>query len=197
MARCYAGTVLLEGTTLSEGRGTTRPLELFGAPELEPRRLLAAMADFGENVLGKGIVYGKDTPNFVGNRIGTFGITSVFHWMKEFGLGVTQVDKVFGPATGRPKSAIFRTADVVGLDTLAHVLTTVKESAAGIARAGRDEADCVLNALARGEQVLFPGGDGERGESVDKSSRFARRHPLRLPPRYNQPDAVALIRTGA
>ena len=44
MARCYAGTVLLEGTTLSEGRGTTRPLELFGAPELEPRRLLAAMA---------------------------------------------------------------------------------------------------------------------------------------------------------
>jgi 3-hydroxyacyl-CoA dehydrogenase len=86
------------------------------------------MAEFGEHVLGKGIVYAKDTPNFIGNRIGTFGMTSVFHWMKELGLGVTEVDKIFGPAMGRPKSAVFRTADVVGLDTMAHVLTTVAES---------------------------------------------------------------------
>ena len=87
-----------------------------------------AMADFGESVLGKGIVYAKDTPNFIGNRIGTFGMTSVFHWMEELGLSVTEVDKIFGPAMGRPKSAVFRTADVVGLDTMAHVLTTVAES---------------------------------------------------------------------
>ncbi len=87
-----------------------------------------AMADFGERTLGKGIVYAKDTPNFIGNRIGTFGMTSVFHWMQELGLGVTEVDKIFGPAMGRPKSAVFRTADVVGLDTMAHVLTTMAES---------------------------------------------------------------------
>ena len=104
-----------------------RLLEMVPCDDTDPD-LFRAMAEFGERVLGKGIVYGKDTPNFVGNRIGTFGMTSVFHWMGEFGLGVTETDKIFGPALGRPKSAVFRTADVVGLDTMAHVLTTVAES---------------------------------------------------------------------
>jgi 3-hydroxyacyl-CoA dehydrogenase len=104
-----------------------RLLEMVPCDDTDPD-LFRAMAEFGEHVLGKGIVYGKDTPNFVGNRIGTFGMTSVFHWMGEFGLGVTETDKIFGPALGRPKSAVFRTADVVGLDTMAHVLTTVAES---------------------------------------------------------------------
>jgi len=107
-----------------------RLLELVPCEDTDPA-LLDAMADFGENVLGKGIVFAKDTPNFIGNRIGTFGMTSVFHWMGEFGLGVAEIDKVFGPAMGRPRSAVFRTADVVGLDTLAHVLTTVREGAEG------------------------------------------------------------------
>ena len=104
-----------------------RLLEMVPCEDTDPD-LFQAMADFGENVLGKGIVYCKDTPNFVGNRIGTFGMTSVFHWMDKFGMGITETDKIFGPATGRPKSAVFRTADVVGLDTMAHVLTTVAES---------------------------------------------------------------------
>ena len=104
-----------------------RLLEMVPCDDTDPD-LFRAMAEFGDHVLGKGIVYGKDTPNFVGNRIGTFGMTSVFHWMGEFGLGVTETDKIFGPALGRPKSAVFRTADVVGLDTMAHVLTTVAES---------------------------------------------------------------------
>ncbi len=104
-----------------------RLLEMVPCDDTD-RTVFRALADFGEQVLGKGIVYAKDTPNFVGNRIGTFGMTSVFHWMTEMGLGVTEVDKIFGPAMGRPKSAVFRTADVVGLDTMAHVLTTVAES---------------------------------------------------------------------
>jgi 3-hydroxyacyl-CoA dehydrogenase len=104
-----------------------RLLEMVPCDDTD-RIMFRAMAEFGEHVLGKGIVYAKDTPNFIGNRIGTFGMTSVFHWMKELGLGVTEVDKIFGPAMGRPKSAVFRTADVVGLDTMAHVLTTVAES---------------------------------------------------------------------
>ena len=104
-----------------------RLLEMVPGDDMD-RTVFRALADFGEQVLGKGIVYAKDTPNFVGNRIGTFGMTSVFHWMTELGLGVTEVDKIFGPAMGRPKSAVFRTADVVGLDTMAHVLTTVAES---------------------------------------------------------------------
>ncbi len=101
-------------------------LELVPCEETDPE-VLAQMADFGSRVLGKGIVYGKDTPNFVGNRIGTFAMTSVFHWMTEMGMGVTQIDKIFGPAMGRPKSAIFRTADVVGLDTMDHVLRTIAD----------------------------------------------------------------------
>src|SRR5680860_1121415 len=87
-----------------------RLLELVPCEDTDPE-LLAAMVEFGANVLGKGIVFGKDTPNFVGNRIGTFGMTSVFHWMDQMGIGVTEADKIFGPATGRPKSAVFRTAD--------------------------------------------------------------------------------------
>lgn len=104
-----------------------RLLEMVPHADTDPD-LFAAMAEFGEHVLGKGVVFAKDTPNFIANRIGTFGMASVFHWMGEFGMGVTETDKIFGPAMGRPKSAVFRTADVVGLDTLAHVMTTVAES---------------------------------------------------------------------
>ena len=103
-----------------------RLLEMVPITDTDPD-VFAAMAQFGEQVLGKGIVYCKDTPNFVANRIGTFGMTSVFRWMEEFGVGVAEADVVFGPAAGRPKSAVFRTADIVGLDTMAHVIATIAE----------------------------------------------------------------------
>ncbi|MFZ0493597.1 MAG: 3-hydroxyacyl-CoA dehydrogenase/enoyl-CoA hydratase family protein [Acidimicrobiia bacterium] len=121
-------------------------LELVPGVDTDPA-VLAAMADFGSRTLGKGIVYGKDTPNFVGNRIGTFGMTSVFHWMEELGVGITEVDKIFGPATGRPKSAIFRTADVVGLDTMAHVLRTVADGSTDDPWRDRFVPPAVLTAL--------------------------------------------------
>jgi len=85
------------------------------------------VAAFGDKVLGKGIVYCKDTPNFIANRIGTYGMASVFRHMREEGLSVEQVDAIFGAAMGRPKSAVFRTADVVGLDTLRHVFDNLHE----------------------------------------------------------------------
>ncbi len=103
-----------------------RLLEIVPCEDTDPE-VFAAMADFGENVLGKGIVYAKDTPNFIANRIGTFGMASVFHWMTKLGVGITETDKIFGPPMGRPKSAVFRTADVVGLDTMAHVFGTIEE----------------------------------------------------------------------
>jgi len=121
-------------------------LELVPCVDTDPA-VLAAMADFGSKTLGKGIVYGKDTPNFVGNRIGTFGMTSVFHWMAELGLGITEVDTILGPATGRPKSAIFRTADVVGLDTMAHVLRTVADGSLDDPWRGRFVPPAALTAL--------------------------------------------------
>src|SRR5690606_35875495 len=70
----------------------------------------------------------KDTPAFIGNRIGIFGIQSLFHQVKEMGLTVTEVDKLTGPVIGRPKSATFRTVDVVGLDTLVHVANGIYDN---------------------------------------------------------------------
>jgi len=83
--------------------------------------VLAFVADFGERRLGKGIVWAKDSPNFVGNRIGVHGIVRAMQLMLEAGLSVSQVDALFGPAMGRPRTAMFKTADLVGIDVLAHV----------------------------------------------------------------------------
>jgi 3-hydroxyacyl-CoA dehydrogenase len=95
-------------------------LELVAGKETSPS-VLETIHAFGENVLGKGIVYGKDTTNFVANRIGVYGMMKIMGEMGNFGLTLEEVDKIFGPAMGRPGSAIFRTADVVGLDTFVHV----------------------------------------------------------------------------
>ena len=79
------------------------------------------LMNYGSQFLGKTSVLAKDTPAFIGNRIGIFGIQSLFHQVKEMGLTVEEVDKLTGPVIGRPKSATFRTVDIVGLDTLVHV----------------------------------------------------------------------------
>ena len=79
------------------------------------------LLNYGDQFLGKTSVLAKDTPAFIGNRIGIFGIQSLFHQLKEMNLTVEEVDKLTGPVIGRPKSATFRTVDVVGLDTLVHV----------------------------------------------------------------------------
>ncbi len=95
-------------------------LEIIPGQETDPE-ILAFMADFGERIMGKGIVWAKDTPNFVGNRIGVQGMVKSMQLMVSEGLTVTEVDALFGPAMGRPKTAMFKTADLVGLDTLGHV----------------------------------------------------------------------------
>ncbi|MBE7652229.1 3-hydroxyacyl-CoA dehydrogenase/enoyl-CoA hydratase family protein [Tenacibaculum finnmarkense] len=86
------------------------------------------LMEYGSKFLGKTSVLAKDTPAFIGNRIGIFGIQSLFHQVKELGLTVEEVDKLTGPVIGRPKSATFRTVDVVGLDTLVHVANGIYEN---------------------------------------------------------------------
>ncbi len=83
---------------------------------------------YGDKFLGKTSVLAKDTPAFIGNRIGIYGIMSLFHVVKEMGLTIEEVDKLTGPVIGRPKSATFRTIDVVGLDTLVHTANGVKDN---------------------------------------------------------------------
>ena len=95
-------------------------LEIIPGEETSPE-VLEFMSDFGERILGKGIVWAKDTPNFVGNRIGVQGIVKAMQVMIEDGLSIPEVDALFGTAMGRPKTAMFKTCDIVGLDTMGHV----------------------------------------------------------------------------
>lgn len=96
-----------------------RLLELVPGPKTSPS-VMKKVAAWGE-MLGKGIVYGKDTANFVANRIGIYSMMQVFKTMEVDGLSIEEVDKIMGKPMGRPGSAVFRTGDLVGIDTFAHV----------------------------------------------------------------------------
>lgn len=102
-------------------------LELIPGRETKPE-VVATIRSFAERRLGKGVVIAKDTPNFIANRIGTFGMLMTLREMIEAGLTVDEVDAVTGPALGRPKSATFRTLDLVGLDTFLHVAANVRHN---------------------------------------------------------------------
>ncbi|WP_368298796.1 3-hydroxyacyl-CoA dehydrogenase NAD-binding domain-containing protein [Cytobacillus firmus] len=93
--------------------------------------VLSFMKQFGEDVLGKGVVEAKDTPNFIANRIGTYGLLVTVQEMLKGGYSVGEVDSITGPLIGRPKSATFRTLDVVGLDTFIHVANNVYDQVDG------------------------------------------------------------------
>ncbi len=138
-----AGTLVTSNTSgipihlMTEGRGDDFKKHFCGTHFFNPPRYLPlleiiptpftdkAVVDFlmyyGDRILGKTTVLCKDTPAFIANRIGVFGIMSLFHAVVKTGLSVSAIDKLTGPVLGRPKSATFRTCDVVGLDTLVHV----------------------------------------------------------------------------
>ena len=97
-----------------------RLLEIVAGEDTDPE-VVRTMADFGRFRLGKGIVYGKDTPNFVGNRIGVYALMATLHAMIEMDYQVDEVDAITGPAMGHPKSASFGTVDLVGQIGRAHV----------------------------------------------------------------------------
>jgi 3-hydroxyacyl-CoA dehydrogenase len=103
--------------------------ELIPCRKTSPE-VLDALETFLTSTLGKGVVRAKDTPNFIGNRIGVFSMLSTMHHTAAFELGFDTVDALTGPAIGRPKSATYRTADVVGLDTMAHVIQTMADTLA-------------------------------------------------------------------
>jgi 3-hydroxyacyl-CoA dehydrogenase len=103
-----------------------RLFEIIPGPETSDE-VLEFLNEYGEKFLGKISVVAKDTPAFIGNRVGIFSIMSLFHMVKEMDLTIEEVDKLTGPVIGRPKSATFRTVDVVGLDTLVHVANGLYE----------------------------------------------------------------------
>ncbi len=101
-----------------------RLLELIPTPDADPA-LIDAVSNFCDVQLGKGVVLAKDTPNFIGNRIGTFSVLNVMRLMQEMDLTIEDVDALTGQAVGWPKSATFRTIDLVGLDILGHVVSNM------------------------------------------------------------------------
>lgn len=144
------GTLITSNTSgipihfMSEGRSEDFQKHFCGTHFFNPARYLklfeiipgpktdASVLEFlngyGEQFLGKISVVAKDTPAFIGNRIGIFSIQSLFHAVKDLDLTIEEVDKLSGPVIGRPKSATFRTVDVVGLDTLVHVANGIREN---------------------------------------------------------------------
>ena len=130
-------------------------LELVAGPETSADAKARAEA-FGRELLGKGIVWAKDTPNFIGNRIGLQSMMTAIHLMIEKGLAPEDVDQITGLAMGHPKSATFRTADVVGLDTVGHVAKNCYDSLTA------DEDRAVFNAPAFITTMIEKGQLGDK-----------------------------------
>src|SRR5579864_7480059 len=107
-----------------------RLLEIIPTPDAD-HAAVEAIAHFSDVRLGKGVVIAKDTPNFIGNRIGTFSVLNVMRLMQEMDLSIEDVDALTGQAVGWPRSATFRTIDLVGLDILGHVVSNMTEDAEG------------------------------------------------------------------
>jgi len=130
-------------------------LELIPHAGTDPA-VLEFVRDFGDAALGKGVVVAKDTPNFIANRIGTFAVMSGIRAMLEGGYTVEEVDALTGPLIGRPKSATFRTLDLVGLDIMVHASTTVYD------RAIKDEKRDYFKAPELLQKMLAAGMLGDK-----------------------------------
>ena len=112
-----------------------RLLEIIPTAETDSAAM-DAVARFCDLRLGKGVVLAKDTPNFIANRIGTFSVLNVMRLMQEMDFSIEEVDALTGAAVGWPKSATFRTIDMVGLDILGHVVKNMTASAAVASASG-------------------------------------------------------------
>jgi 3-hydroxyacyl-CoA dehydrogenase len=150
-------------------------VELIPAPSSAPA-MLDALETFLTTALGKGVIRAKDTPNFIANRIGVFSILAAFHHAQALGLGFDEIDALTGTRLGRPKSATFRTADLVGLDTLAHVIRTMQSGFPTI-RGMRTSAH--PTGCAGSSRTVR----SARRRAAASTARTARRSPCSIPPR--------------
>src|ERR1700680_3897621 len=172
-----------------------RLLEIIPTPDSD-RAAIDAVARFCDIHLGKGIVLAKDTPNFIGNRIGTFSVLNVMRLMQEMDLSIEDVDALTGQAVGWPRSATFRTIDLVGLDILGHVVSNITGVAAGDSPAPLDERsdlklpDFYQQMLERkwlgdktkgGFYKRVKGGDGGEDERLALDWKKLEYHPRQKP----------------
>src|SRR5260221_1449588 len=130
-------------------------VEVIPGPKTS-REVVETLSEFCDRRLGKGVVIAKDTPNFIANRIGTFSMLNTLRLMGTLGMTVEEVDACTGPAVGWPKSATFRTADIVGLDVLLHVVKNIYESVPN------DESREIYKVPAFLEEMARRGGPGDK-----------------------------------
>jgi 3-hydroxyacyl-CoA dehydrogenase len=123
-------------------------VEIVPGPKTLPE-VVAKLENFCDRRLGKGVVVAKDSPNFIANRIGTFSMLNALRLMGELGMTVEEVDACTGPAVGWPKSATFRTADIVGLDVLVHVVKNIYETAPNDESRERYKVPALVEEMAR------------------------------------------------
>ena len=133
--------------------------------------VLEFLNGYGEQFLGKTSVIAKDTPAFIGNRIGIFSIQSLFHAVKDLDLTVEEVDKLSGPVIGRPKSATFRTVDVVGLDTLVHVANGIRENCLNDERLELFKLPDFINTMMENKWLGSKTGQGFYKKTVSSEGR--------------------------
>ncbi len=144
--------------------------EIIPGPETS-KEVLDFLNGYGEKFLGKTAVIAKDTPAFIGNRIGIFSIMSLFHTIKDMGLTIEEVDKLTGPVIGRPKSATFRTVDVVGLDTLVHVANGIADNCLDDERLELFQLPDFINTLMENKWLGSKTGQGFYKKQVSKDGK--------------------------
>lgn len=144
--------------------------EIIPGPETAPE-VLDFLNSYGEQFLGKTSVVAKDTPAFIGNRIGIFSIQSLFHMVKDLEMTVEEVDKLTGPVIGRPKSATFRTVDVVGLDTLVHVANGIYENCKDDERIALFKLPGFIDTMMSNKWLGSKTGQGFYKKSKDKDGK--------------------------
>jgi len=144
--------------------------EIIPGPKTSPE-VLDFLNGYGEQFLGKTSVIAKDTPAFIGNRIGIFSIQSLFNMVKELGMTVEEVDKLSGPVIGRPKSATFRTVDVVGLDTLVHTANGVYDNCPDDEKRGIFKLPDFINTMMENKWLGSKTGQGFYKKSKDAKGK--------------------------
>ena len=148
-------------------------LEIIPTPETK-QEVIHFLMGYGAKILGKKTVLCKDTPAFIANRVGVYAIMALFHAVREMNLTVEEVDKLTGPVMGRPKSATFRTCDVVGLDTLVHVANGLKANCQGDEEHGLFELPDYITKMAENNWLGSKTGQGfyKKVKHADGSSEI-------------------------
>jgi 3-hydroxyacyl-CoA dehydrogenase len=174
-----------------------RLLEIIPTAETDPA-VVAAMVTFGDHVLGKGVVVAKDTPNFIGNHIGLYGVARTLDVLATGKYTIEEIDAITGPALGRPGSATFRTMDIAGIDVLAHVMRNLNERLATDSDRAAFAVPPIVDALIERGAIGEKAGKGfyERRKGAAGETEIWTLDPASLDYRPKQSARIASIEAG-